>query len=300
MKIYDLIIIGAGPAGVLAAKTVISKGLSVLIIEKGLDLVRRRDLTAGWFGRALFTMDFLELEDHCLSNDKTVKEVFRLIQKISSQRNLKIFAEKNQNKFCRMPEKIGKNLAQYLFESISSKADVAFQTEAQLIEEKNGIFIIKTNSGCYHGKNCVIATGKNSIEWIAKLCEFLDLEKKDGGVTLGVRVEVPTFRINEYIEEHGDFIVKGEKAQSTDARVNSFVGEWEDSHIISAYGHTLPDKHSRRTNFMVGFTSTASTSDAIRNIRIINVLANDKVKKERIGDFMENRSILKQIGRAHV
>ena len=46
---------------------------------------------------------------------------------------------------------------------------------------------------------------------------------------------------------------------------------------------------------MVGFTSKGEISDAIRGVKIINVLANDRIRKERIIDFMEGRSILKHI-----
>ena len=48
MKIYDLVIVGAGAAGVMAAKTLINKNMSILIIEKGQDLKHRRNLVSGW------------------------------------------------------------------------------------------------------------------------------------------------------------------------------------------------------------------------------------------------------------
>ena len=76
---------------------------------------------------------------------------------------------------------------------------------------------------------------------------------------------------------------------------NSFVSEWEDSGVLSAFGCTLPGKKSERTNFMVGFTPNIETDEIIRTIQITNVLANDKIRRERVLDYMEHRSILKHL-----
>lgn len=37
MEKWDLLIVGAGPAGLMAAKTAVEKGLKVLVIEKNAD-----------------------------------------------------------------------------------------------------------------------------------------------------------------------------------------------------------------------------------------------------------------------
>jgi len=295
MKIYDLIIVGAGPAGITAAKTVVTKGLSTLILEKGMDLTRRRDLTSGWFGHGLFAMSRLELEDGVLNNQRATKEIFKLIQKISSQQNVRIFTEGGKRKLCRLPEDAGKRLASYLFDSISTKADVSFNSEVLHIKKKGDLFAIKTKHQEYKGKRCLVATGKNSIEWVEKLCEEFDLHKIERNIKVGVRVEIPTFRISKIIEERGDLKVKVNETSSEDTRINSFVGEWEESDILSAFGHDLLDKESRRSNFMVGFETKGEVSKAIRDIKVVNILANDRIKKERIIDFLEGRSILKHI-----
>lgn len=260
MKIYDLIIIGAGPAGLIAAKMAVAKGLSILIIEKGLNLNYRKDLISGWFGHALFTMNFFQ-PDNLLNDPKTTNEIFRLIKKSS-----------------------GKNFAHYLFSLISPKADLSFNTEVQEIYHDK-IFKIKTQKKIYKGKKCLIATGRNSIKFVNKLCADLNLEKTNNGVKVGVRVEIPTFRLNENIKNISSV---------EDIRINSFVGEWEELNLISAFGYEL-NKKSGKTNFRVAFQSK-EIFNVIRNIQIINVLANDRLKKERINDFMEGKSILKYIG----
>lgn len=289
MELFDLIIIGAGPAGVLAAKIVAAKGMSVLIIERGYDLNRRRDLTTGWFGHGLYAMNRLELDDDLLQNTRAVNEVFKLIQKVSSQ-NIKVFKGK---KFCRLPEKVGIELATYLFDSVSSKAKILFGHEVKNVSKNSDLFIIETESKKFKCKKCLLSTGKFSIEWISKVCKNLNIDVTDHSVKLGVRVEVPTFKVNRIVEDCGD--IKVESGSCEDARINSFVGEWEDSNIVSAFGHGLTDKKSKRTNFMVGFEIN-SINEAIRNVKIINVLTNDKTKKERIEDFMTGKSVLTHLG----
>jgi uncharacterized FAD-dependent dehydrogenase len=284
MKLFDLIIVGAGPAGVLAAKTVAAKNMSVLIIERGYNLNRRRNLISGWFGHGLHAMNRLELKDDLLQNTRAVNEAFKLIQRVSLQQNIKI--HKN-NEFCRLSEKTGVELATYLFESISSKAKILFGHKVKNISKDSDLFVVETELQKFKCKKCLLSTGKNSIEWISQICQDLNINVINNSVKLGVRVEVPTFKINQVVEDCGD--IKADNCE--DSRINSFVSEWEDSNIVSAFGHGLIDKKSRRTNFMVGF-DVDGVNEAIRNVKIINVLANDKVKKERIEDFMVGKSIL--------
>ena len=67
---YDVIVIGAGPAGIFTALELADTGASVLIIEKGLDIrsrtalnqdraapaeARRRNIVSGWGGAGAFS-----------------------------------------------------------------------------------------------------------------------------------------------------------------------------------------------------------------------------------------------------
>ena len=70
MKNYDLIIIGAGPAGIFTALELADTGMSILILEKGLDIrerialnksrtapaaERRANIVSGWGGAGAFS-----------------------------------------------------------------------------------------------------------------------------------------------------------------------------------------------------------------------------------------------------
>jgi uncharacterized FAD-dependent dehydrogenase len=294
MKIYDIVIIGAGPAGAAAAKLAAENGLSVLILERGKDLVRRRDLISGWFGKGIFDIDRFELEDPLLRNPRAVRESFRTIKNLSPTDIKVIRPRGNRRTHCRLPPKLGMSIAAFYFDSIKNKADIAFNTEALKIE-KDDDFIIHTTRHIFKGRKCIVATGKNSIDWIRFLCSSFGIEPAPNSVKVGVRVEVPTFRVREAVEDKGDIKMKDGYVSADDARLNSFVGEWEDSNILSAFGHCLPNKKSSRTNFMVGVEATEGTKEVIRNIKIINVLANDRIRCERVYDFMEGRSVLKHM-----
>jgi uncharacterized FAD-dependent dehydrogenase len=298
MKIYDLVVIGSGPAGVAAAKIVSSKGMSVLLIERGKDINRRRDLTSGWFGHGLFAMNRLDMEDLVLKNKKAVREAFKIIQQVSSETPI-IIKPINKPKYCRLSDSIGRELAEYYYNSISKKADILFNTEAESVDKDGKMFIINTTINEYYSKRCLITTGKNSLDWIKQLCAIFNIIPSQNGIKVGVRVEVPTFRINDMLQNSGDIKIDCDDNVSTeDARLNSFVGEWEDSNILSAFGHGLPNKKSERTNFMIGSeqTNEKDTEIALRDVKIANVLQNDKIRPEKIKDYVEGRSILEHLG----
>ena len=86
--IYDVIFIGAGPASLMAAKELLGKGLSVLIVEKGKDINRRKDPICGWFGSGVSRVDRLEFEDSLLKAHE-VKDSINYLKKISIQKIIK-------------------------------------------------------------------------------------------------------------------------------------------------------------------------------------------------------------------
>jgi uncharacterized FAD-dependent dehydrogenase len=293
MKIYDLVVIGAGPAGVVATKMASEKGMSVLLIEQGKDLNKRRSLTNGFFGRGLFLIDRLELEDPVLENTKATRDVINLIKRVAEQK-IKIFKpkEKKIGKYCRLPDRFGLKLASYYRNKIEKRVDSIFNTEVIMID-KNKYFEIHTNKGIFQSNKCLIATGKNSIEWIKDICALFNLEPAEETIKVGVRVEVPTFRINDVLVELGGLRISCDKAECDDVRVDSFVGEWDEARVLSAFGHCIPGKKSSRTNFMVSVEE--KSQKAVRDVQIANVLTNDKIKKERIEDYMEGKSVLEHI-----
>ena len=58
---YDIIIIGSGPAGLFAAYELSKKNKKILIIEKGSDIEKRKDILSGIGGSGLYSDGKLNL-----------------------------------------------------------------------------------------------------------------------------------------------------------------------------------------------------------------------------------------------
>lgn len=288
MKLYDLAIVGAGPAGISAAKVATEKGLSVLILEKGRDLSKRRDLISGWFGKGICDLDRFETNDAFLDNPKAISDVLKLIKKIG-------ISDLNKNEqFCKLPPQFGMKMAAFFFEKLQKKADILFNSEVLKVEKSEQEFIIYTAKNVFKSSYCLISTGRYSAEWIESLCKSLKIISLNNKARIGVRVEVPTSRVRDFIS-NGNITVNDGYSGTGDTRFNSFVGEWEESNILSAFGHYLPGKESHRTNFMAGTEINVDMSEIVREVKIVNILANDRIRCERVFDYMEGKSILKHI-----
>lgn len=285
MKKYDLAVIGSGPAGVMAAKAVARKGMSVLMVEKGKDLVHRKDLVSGWFGHGLFLMDRLELTDAALGNPKMIREAFRIVQRLLGSKP-RVFG-KAASKHCFLPPGFGETLAKYFFDMIVRNVDIAFNTEIDFIGLDDGGFMVGSPKKRFWAARCLMATGCNSFEWMERMCRSLDLPFVKSLAKIGIRAELPLFRT-------GNLSETADQELCHDMRINSFVGEWEDSGLLSSTAYSLPERKSGKVSFMVG-TETSLMDDAVRSVKIVNVLANDKIRVERANDYLEGKSVLQHI-----
>jgi len=273
---YDVIIIGAGPAGVSASYKLSNK-LSTLIIDEGKGISRKRNLTSGWFGRGLF-----ELNDIKLNNDKECNYILEELKNVA--RPSKPIIKK---KFCSFPLLAGPAIANFYLNKIGKTADILFNTKVYNIRKENDLFIVTTSKKEYVGKKCIIATGSNSLVWSKKICKSAGIYSKTPTIKVGVRVEIPTRILNCLTDDHN--------VNYSDIRPNAFVGEWEDSRFVSAFSHGLPEERSEKTNFTIG-KNYEETNSIIRTIKIVNVLANDKIKREKVYNYLSGNSILKHIG----
>lgn len=269
---YDTIIVGAGISGAFTANFLDN---NFLILEKGKDLFKRREAISGWFGRALYSMSRLQLSDPLLNNKKMTKKALDLLKINPTQQ----FQEFSPN--------FGQELALYLFNKLHNKTK--FNTEVIDITNENYI-TIKTNKETYKTKNCVIATGKYSFQFIQSISNSLNIKLNELTPAVGVRIELLN-KLAKNLDRTQNICQNNVKID--DIIKNSFIAEWEENKILSAYGCSVSNQG--QTSLMFNFIPNIPVDDVIRNVRIVNVLSNDKIRKEKVKDFMENSSVLEHI-----
>lgn len=290
IQTYDIIIVGAGPAG-LATSGVLSnkKNLKVLIIDKGKETEKRRDLINGWFGRALFGMYRTQLFDDALKNDNALEETKSIVKNITNYKNFE-----SKSKFIEPPNNLAPVIAKYFQSKLNGKVNILFNTEVIDIEKSDKI-IVKTSKGNYTASKLIMATGKHSTIWLNEICRTNNIKFTVPKPKIGVRIELPTALINKKVDFNEQTNIS-EDITVEDVCRNSFVAEWEEGGILSALGCNFPNKKTDRTTVMLGFTpENTSIEEIVKSIKIINILSNDKVKKERIQDYISNRSVLKHV-----
>jgi uncharacterized FAD-dependent dehydrogenase len=278
--IYDIIIIGAGPAGLTAAKHLSQKGLKILILDKGKMFNKRKDLICGWFGNGFSELSRIDIAD------KTYKESLDFLKEISKQKFLKksLIANFSHNSSLK--------IAQHFYDNLHGNVDVSLDNEVLDFKQKDDLFLIKTEKKDFVCKKCILATGKFSIEFVKKLKSLIDIGLVNQNATTGIRVEVPIPKVKDYFAKHKGLDYKEDNICFQDFRMESVIAEWDDSNIISAFG-SFSEEKTRKANFFIGIEE--DIENCIRNTKIINVLNNDKVKKEFVKEFLSDRSIISDL-----
>lgn len=274
--VYDVAIIGAGPAGVVAAQILASKKLSVLLIEKGKDISKRKELTSGWFGHAIY-VNKLDLNDPALNNKKALREAQKIINKISLEK------PKTFGSFYLLSNTFGKQLAEYYYNALIGKADVIFNSEVDSVKY-NKVFHINTEKQKFFSKKCIIATGKNSYNWISSLCNHFNISPIIPKMKIGLRIEVPEKKVKEMLCDMGQIKITNNNITTEDTC--SFVGQWEDSGLISTIGHIIPNQNSRKINFLVAIED--DINNIIQDTKISNILNNDKPRVDKCSTYLQS------------
>jgi len=307
MKIYDLAVVGTGLAGAMAAVVAAEAGLEVLVLEKGYGPKDRRNLVYGWLGHSLYTMSRIDIGQDSFTNEVAFDAALDYCRKANGGR-----LEQHQAREIlsgEMPLHVlgtphyqadpgcGHELSQQLHQRLitTGKADVLFGTEVERLEHSEGRFILHTNRAKLEAHTCLLATGGHSAEWIQSICISLGLPLSGSFVRLGLRVEVPTRLLRTFLQVAGDLRLAAEGVLLDDMRQNSLIGDRDDKGLLSAFAYTASGRHSERTSFMASFDAGNNFADAARLIRIINILSNDKVRRERVIDFIYGHSVLEHL-----
>lgn len=164
--VWDVIVIGGGPAGMMAAVTAAAKGATVLLLEKNAVLGKKLSITGG--GRCNITNNKPNVRDMLASYKDEGKFLFSTFTQHGVAESLEWFLErgvavKEENEGRLFPvtdsaETVRDALVAELkrqkveVHSKQSVADVSYSEEQKL-------FIVHTVSEAFTSKACVVATG---------------------------------------------------------------------------------------------------------------------------------------------
>jgi hypothetical protein len=164
-RIFDLIVIGGGPSGMMCAGRASEKGSRVLLIEKNKELGKKLSLTGGGrcnitnaeFNNRAFLENFPEAKEFLFSpfSKFSVQDTFDFFEK----KGLPLVIEARKRAFpkTQKAEDVVVVMANYV-----KKNNVELKLGEKVIgmtKSKDGNFNIETKSGVYTGKKVALASG---------------------------------------------------------------------------------------------------------------------------------------------
>lgn len=274
MKSFDIIIIGSGISGIIAANEAVNNNFSVLLLEKGKEQLKRKNIISGWFGSNLYKE--IKLKKYKTKYTKIIVETLtQILPK-------KLFKDEIIN------SKSFDFLSNYFYNNLKKSICIEFNSNVEDIEDKDDGILINSHKNSYFCKKCIIATGKYSIEWLYDLKTFLNLNLIDNKPKLGVRVELASDKHN--IEEF-----KNNKFEICDIQKNCSVGNWDIdiNNVLSSLSYK--NDFSKKMNFLINSVQDINFNEIMRISEIINILSGGKIRYEKVSDFLNMSSSLNSL-----
>src|SRR5690554_1848155 len=164
--IYDVIIIGGGPAGLMAANIFEQQNINYLLLEKNEKLGKKLLMTGGRRCNVTNRYDVKEFIDNLTIPLK--KFLYGTLSKFGPMEVIHFFKQKGlnlvlENNFKYFPE-TGKSssVLEALQSNIKAK-NVLCKQSVKTLEKSEYGFLVKTNQNKFQTKNVVVATGSNSF-----------------------------------------------------------------------------------------------------------------------------------------
>ena len=163
MKTYDVIILGAGAAGLKAAAVLKSRNKSVLVIDMGDAPARKVAISGG--GNCNFTNLHADYSHYFGKNPQFVRSALAQwtpVDTLNWVKSHKIeFVEKEPGRyFCKNG---AKDIIDALLFDIGN-TEIKYNTNICDIEKNDNIFTIKTDNGDFPAKSVIVATGGVSYQ----------------------------------------------------------------------------------------------------------------------------------------
>ncbi|MFA7076698.1 MAG: NAD(P)/FAD-dependent oxidoreductase [Candidatus Izemoplasmatales bacterium] len=187
MKIFDVIIIGGGASGIMAALSATDHGADVLIVEKNNRIGKKILITGN--GRCNYTNITLTGKDY--NHPDFVNKIFddfSFQETIDYFENLGIMAKiEGEGKVFPLSEQASSFLDVFLYELNIRKVVVETENEVISIIKKDNVFQINTNkNNNFFGKKVILSAGGKSMPGTGSDGSGYDLVKKYGHIITDV------------------------------------------------------------------------------------------------------------------
>lgn len=166
-KIWDVIIIGGGPAGMMAAGSAAENGKTVLLLEKNPSLGKKLLITGG--GRCNLTNHKLDIKSLVNSYKGRPKALFSVFSQYDVTDTLEFFNSRGMNTKVEAEGRVfptsdkAQSVWNVLLEYMKTN-NVSIQTNNSVlnISKNKSLFEIKTPKGASFSRSCIVATGGTS------------------------------------------------------------------------------------------------------------------------------------------
>ncbi len=288
---YDVIIVGAGPAGIFAALTLVESGIhNIIILDKGSDIThrdRRRpsDILCGWGGAGAFSDgkltlspdvggslgDYIDADNlaRLLNEADTIYvehgapgplygDVSPKVEELADRArlaDLQLVPMRIRHIGTENCAAVLKSIRDFL----SGAAEIRTDCEVtELLADHGEIGGVRLANGeIIKGHYVITAPGRSGAPWMKTQAETLGLKTQASPVDIGVRVELPAVVLKEITD-----IVYESKliyySKSFDDKIRTFCmnpyGEVvleTSGDMVTVNGHSYADRRTENTNFAI-------------------------------------------------
>jgi uncharacterized FAD-dependent dehydrogenase len=230
---YDVLIIGAGPAGLSAGYSLSKSGKSVLIVDKGLPLddrtdTNQQDVSAGIGGAGLYSDGKLSFYPSAtklwkVKPEERLKQAYKNVGDLLSanevematwksdiedknnSKQLDINSNRKWYKSIYIDMKTRKKLINTMLETIGFE-NVLTETEVLNVTKKDDLYAVSLSKSpsCFLAEKIVYAAGRYGATDFTKIISFIE-ETHFIRYEIGVRVETESSHFKPYNDEQTDY-----------------------------------------------------------------------------------------------
>ena len=327
--IFDVLLIGAGSAGLFAADRLVESGLSVLIVDRGDIPEKRKDMNFGVGGAGTYSDGKLNLT-HRIGGDpqsfgRTPVEVERYIEKVD-----RIFTELgvdggysgtdggSHQELMRLAHSVGVDfiyakqrhigtdrlhvVTNHFYHRLIEKG-ISFKVNTRIrsIVKKDGLFLVSGDNDTFKARAVIAAPGRAGAYWLREQAKNLNVNNMYGPIDVGIRVEFPSdiyaeiakvmydAKFRLYTKSYDDLV------RTFCTNPNGYIVKEEFDDFVLVNGHAKRDSKTRNTNFAL--LSRVSLTDPVEDTtkygrdiaRLATTIGGGRPILQRLRDFVNGR-----------